>query len=255
MSAPHGFPSPPPASSASLGAPRSSNTEQGSPDAAAPLRLSGVTPPEPEPRTISQTSGSSEQTRADTEKQQTQSGVPPESDGTPVRKPSHFHRVDHSTDDDSFNSSSQYEGYSSFTTHSRMDVSSVLEHSSLLDDGGSRADDSVDSDIGFPARKDDGNSRPEEGASTDMDTTRESLCSPETSRNDTLESTMEGEASETPRTLDSLESTGVSILDSYLNDSSQIQDSSVASDDVSRSLTFASPQPSHKGKNRKIKES
>lgn len=214
-----------------------------------------MTSPEQEPHKVSQTSVSFGQIRAE-------SGIPPESgypvlDRAPIRKSSHFHGVEHSTDDE-FNSS-QYEGYSSFATPSRIDVSSILENSSLMHDGSLRADDSADSDNSFLAKRQmpqlDRTSHPEADTSTDMDTTGEGVCSLEASRNDTLDSTKEGEVSETQRTLDSLESTGGSILESSLNNPSQIQDSSVASDDVSRSHSFVSPQQSHKGKNLMIMES
>lgn len=248
----HSFLSAPPTSSASLGALQSSNTEPSSPNTVLP-QASRISSPEKEHCNVSQTSASYEQMQAGVEKQQTQDSFLSDSDysvldHTPVRKPSHFHRVDQSTDDESFNSSSQYESYSSFTTPSRMDVSSILENSSLMHDGGSRADQFTDSDSSFPARKQtpqyDRTPHTEEGASTDMDTTRESICS----LNNTLDSTKEAEVSETQRTLDSLVSTGGSVLDSSLNNSSQIQDSSVASEDVSMSHSFVSPQPSHKGK-------
>lgn len=252
VSAPHGFLSAPPASSVSLGALQSSDTEQSSPNTA-----SGLSSPEREPRQASQASVPFEQTEAGVGKQQTKSGVPPESEysglhHTPVRKSPHFHRVGHSTDDESFNNSSQYEGYPSFATSSRIDVSSVLENSSLMQEGGPGPDQPTDSDNSFHARgqtpQHDRASHTEEGASTDMDTTKESIFSSDASRNDPLDSTKEGEVAETHRTLDSLESAGESILDSPLNNFSQIQDSSVASDDVSRSHSFVSPQPSRKGK-------
>lgn len=256
VSAPHCFLSAPPTSSASLGALQSSNTEQSSPNTVLP-QASRISSPEQEPCQFSQASVPFKQVQAGVEKQQTKSGVPSESeysvlDHTPVRKSPHFHRVEHSTDDESFNNSSHYEGYPSFATSSRIDVSCVLENSSLIHERGSGPDQPTDSDNSFHVRRQtpqlDRTSHTEEGASTDMDTTRESVFSLEASRNDTLDSTKEGEVVETQRTLDSLESTGRSVLDSSLNNFSQSQDSSVASDDVSWSHSFVSPQPSHKGK-------
>lgn len=255
VSAPHCFLSASPTSSASLGALQSSNTEQSSPNTVLP-QASRISSPEQEPCQFSQASVPFEQIQAGVEKQQTKSGIPSESEysvlhRTPVRKSPHFHQVEHSADEESFNNSSQYEGYPSFATSSRIDMSSVLENSSLIHEGSSGPDQPTDSDNSFHVRRQtqlDGTSHTEEGASTDMDTTRESVFSLEASRNDTLDSTKEGEVAETQRTLDSLESTGRSVLDSSLNNFSQSHDSSVASDDVSRSHSFVSPQPSHKGK-------
>lgn len=253
VSTPHSFLSAPLASSASSG----SNAEQSCPNSVVPRALR-IPSPEQEPRKASQTSVSFEQIQAE-------GGVSPAPpypvlDHTPVRKAPHFHRVEHSTDEESFNSSSQYEGYSSFATPSRIDVSSILENSSLMHDGSSCADKSTDSDNSFLGTRRtsprDRSSHTEAGASTDVDTTRGSVCSLEASRSNTLDSSKEGGMSETQRTLDSLDSTGRSrnLLESSLN-SSQVQDSSVASADVSRSHSFMSPQQSQKGKNLIITES
>ncbi|XP_029689730.1 bromodomain adjacent to zinc finger domain protein 2A isoform X2 [Takifugu rubripes] len=245
VSTPHNFLSAL-ASSASSGALQSSNAEQSCPNSAVPQALR-ISSPEQEPHKVSQTSVSFEQIQAE-------SGVSPASqypglDHTPVRRSPHFHRVEHSTDDESFNNSSQYEGYSSFATPSRIDVSSILENSSLMHDGSSCADKSTDSDTSFLGTRQtslhDRTSRTEAGDSTDMDTTRGSVCSSEASRSNLLDSTKEGGMSETQRTVDSWDS-GTSILESSLN-SSQVQDSSVASADVSRSHSFVSPQQSQKG--------
>lgn len=246
VSTPHSFLSAPLTSSA----PSGSNAEQSCPNSVVPQALR-ISSPEQEPHKVSQTSAAFEQIQAE-------GAVSPASqypglDHTPVRRPPHFHRVEHSTDDESFNSSSQYEGYSSFATPSRMDVSSILENSSLMHDGSSCADKSTDSDSSFLGTRQtsphDRTSHTEAGASTDMDTTRGSVCSMEASRNNTLDSTKEGGMSETPRTVDSWDSTGRSVLESSLNNSSQVQESSVASADVSRSHSFVSPQQSQKGKN------
>lgn len=234
VSTPHNFLSAPLTSRASSGALQSSNTEQSCPNSVVPQALR-ISSPEQEPHQVSQTSVCFEQIQAES-----------------VRKSPHFHRVEHSTDDESFNSSSQYEGYSSFATPSRIGVSSFLENSSLMHDGSSCADKSTDSANSFLGTRQtsphDRSSHTEAGASTDMDTTRGSVCSLEASRSNTLDSTKEGGMSETQRTVDSLDSTGRSTLESSLNNSSQVQDSSVASADDSRSHSFVSPQQSQKGK-------
>lgn len=243
-STPHNFLSAPFTSSASSAA------LQSCPKSVVPQALR-ISSPEQEPHKLSQSPASFEQIRAE-------SGVSPASqypglDHTPTRRSPPFHRVEHSTDDESFNSSSQYEGYSSFATPSRIDVSSILENSSLIHDGSSCADKSTDSDDSFLGTRQtsphDRTSHTEAGASTDMDATRGSVCSLEASRSNTLDSTKEGGMSETQRTVDSWDSTGRSILESSLNYSSQVQDSSVASHEVSRSHSFVSPQQSQKGKN------
>lgn len=254
VSAPHSFLSAPPTSSASLGALQSSNTEQRSPNTVLP-QASKISSPEQEPRQVSQASVPFEQTQAGVERQQTKSSVPSEYsdlDHIPVRQSPHFHTVEHSTNNESFNISSQYEGYPSFASSSRIDVSSVLESSSLLHEDSSGPDQPTDSENSFHVRRQTPQhvrtAHTEEGASADMDTTRESsIFSLEASRNDTLDSTKEADTEETQSTLDSLESTGRSVLDSSHN-FSQIHDSSVASHDISRSHSFVSPQPSHKGK-------
>lgn len=251
VSAPHGFLSAPPTSRAFLGALQSSNTEQSSPHAVLP-QASRISSPE-----ISQASVPFQQVQAGVEEQQAKSGLLSESeysvlDHTPVRKSPHFHKVKPSADEESFNNSSQYEGFPSFATSSRTDASSVLDNSSLIHDGGSGPDQSPDSANSLHVRRQtpqhDRTLLTEQEASTDMDTTRESSFSLEASRNDTLDSTKEGKVSEIQRTLDSLESTGSSILDSPPSSFLQIQHSSVVSDDFSDSHSFVSPEPSHKGR-------
>lgn len=253
VSTAHNFLSAPLTPSAPSGALQGSNAEQSCPNSVVPQALR-ISSPEQEPHKVPQTSVAFEQTQAE-------SGASPAApypglDHAPVRRSPHFHRVEHSTDDESFNCSSQYEGYSSFATPSRIDVSSILENSSLMHDGSSCADKSTDSDGSFLGTRQtsphDRTSHTEAGASTDMDTTRGSVCSLEASRSITLDSTKEGGMSEAQRTVDSWDSTGRSLLESSLNNSSQVQDSSVASADVSRSPSFVSPQQSQKGKKKKL---
>lgn len=164
-------------------------------------------------------------------------------DQTPVRKPSHLHRAENLTDEQSFNSSSQFDEFSTFTTPSRIDVSSVLEKSSLVDD------DSFDNS--FHLRKDaprvDCTSHTEEEASTAFDTTRDSISSVEGSRDDTLDSTREEEISEAEETKDSCQITGDSMLESSLNNTSQMEEPPVHSSDVSKSRSFVPSQPSGTG--------
>ncbi|XP_044068494.1 bromodomain adjacent to zinc finger domain protein 2A isoform X2 [Siniperca chuatsi] len=171
---------------------------------------------------------------------------------TPLRKSSHLHstRVEHLTDEDSFDNSSHtaslFDGNSTFDTPSRIDVSSVLEKTSLLDGDSSCGDDSTHFDS-FHLRKDsslfDSTSHPEEEPSTAFDTTRDSSSPVEDSRDDTRE----GEESEAEETKDSFPVTGESMLESSLNNTSQMEEPSVNSSDVSNSRSFVPSQPGRQG--------
>lgn len=174
---------------------------------------------------------------------------------TPLRKSSHLHstRVEHLTDEESFDS--QFDGNSTFDTPSRINVSSVLEKSSFVGDDSSCVDDSAHFDSSFHLRKDtsrvDSTSHAEEEeeeeTSTAFDTTRDSSFSVEDSRDDTLDSTREGEMSQAEETKESCQITGESILESSLNNTSQMEECSVDSSDVSNSHSFVSSQPGRQG--------
>ncbi|XP_051279926.1 bromodomain adjacent to zinc finger domain protein 2A isoform X1 [Dicentrarchus labrax] len=188
-----------------------------------------------------------ENKETDSGKHHMQSSVSSESEDsmmeqTPLRKSSHLHstRVEHLTDEESFDNSSQFDGNSTFNTPSRIDVSSVLEKSSLVDDDSSCVDDSTHFDNSFHLRKDtsqfDSTSHAEEEQSTAFDTTRDSNSSVEDSRDDTLDSTREREMSEAEETKDSCQITGESGLESSLNNTSQMEEPSIDSSDVSNSF-------------------
>uniref|UniRef100_A0A8C4P0Q1 Bromodomain adjacent to zinc finger domain, 2A n=1 Tax=Dicentrarchus labrax TaxID=13489 RepID=A0A8C4P0Q1_DICLA len=166
-----------------------------------------------------------ENKETDSGKHHMQSSVSSESEDsmmeqTPLRKSSHLHstRVEHLTDEESFDNSSQFDGNSTFNTPSRIDVSSVLEKSSLVDDDSSCVDDSTHFDNSFHLRKDT--------SQFDM----------EDSRDDTLDSTREREMSEAEETKDSCQITGESGLESSLNNTSQMEEPSIDSSDVSNSF-------------------
>ncbi|KAM9351006.1 bromodomain adjacent to zinc finger domain protein 2A [Symphorus nematophorus] len=172
--------------------------------------------------------------QTDSEMHHMQSSVIHESqvEQTPLRKSSHLHstRVEHLTDEESFDDSSQ------FDTPSR-----VLEKSCLEDyDDSSCVDDSTHFDDSFHLTKDtsqfDSTSQAEEETSTAFDTTRDSSSFAEDSRDDTLDSTRDGETSEAEETQDSCQITGGSMLESSLNNTSQMEEPSVDSSDVSRSF-------------------
>lgn len=196
--------------------------------------------------------------QTDSEKHHMRSGVTSESEAsvaeqTPLRKSSHLRstRTEQLTDEESFDNSSQFDDNSTSGTPSRIDVSSVLEKSSLVDDDSSCVDDSTHFDDSFHVRKDtsrfDSTSYAEEETSTAFDTTRDSSSSVEDSRGDTLDSTREGETSEAEETKESCQITGESMLESSLNNTSQMEEPSVDSNDVSNSHSFAPSQQSRQG--------
>ncbi|XP_054464722.1 bromodomain adjacent to zinc finger domain protein 2A [Anoplopoma fimbria] len=152
---------------------------------------------------------------------------------SPLRKSSHLHstRLEHLTDEEeSFNDSSQtashFDGSSTFDSPSRIDVSSAFEKTSPLDGDSSCVDDSSHFDSSFHLRKDtsqfDSTSHAEDEPSSGFDTTGVSGYSVGDSREDTLDSTRDGETSEAEETKDSCQITGESMLES----SSQIEDPS-----------------------------
>ncbi|CAK6957513.1 bromodomain adjacent to zinc finger domain protein 2A isoform X2 [Scomber scombrus] len=161
---------------------------------------------------------------------------------TPLRESPHLHstRAEHLTDEERFDNSS--------CTASRIDASSFLEKTSLLDGDSSCVDDYDPFDSSFHLRKGtsqfDSTSKTEEEPSTAFDTTRDSCSSVDDSRDDTLDSTREGETSEAEETKDSCQITGESMLESSLNNTSQMEEPPVDSSDVSLSHSFV---PSRQG--------
>lgn len=197
--------------------------------------------------------------QTDSEKHHMQSGVISKAEDsmveqTPLRKSSHLHSTTvELTDKEDFDDSSQFDGESTFDTPSRIDVSSVLEKSSLIDADSSCIDDSANFDSSFHLRKAtsrfDSTSHTEEEPSTAFDTTRDSSFSVEDSRDDMLDSTRERETSEAEETKDSCQITGStdSMLESSLNNTSQMEEPSVDSSDVSNSRSFVTSQPGRQG--------
>ncbi|KAM7411566.1 hypothetical protein PAMA_021520 [Pampus argenteus] len=170
---------------------------------------------------------------------------------TPLRESPHLHstRVEHLTEESFDNSSltaSQFDGNSTCDTPSGIDASSFFEKTSLLDGDSSCLDDSAHFDS-FHLRKDtsqfDSTSNAEDEASTAFGTTRDSSSSMKDSRDD-MDSTRAGETSEAEETKDSCQITGESMLESSLNNTSQIDEPSVNSSDVS---FIHQTQPGHQG--------
>ncbi|XP_040905153.1 bromodomain adjacent to zinc finger domain protein 2A [Toxotes jaculatrix] len=167
----------------------------------------------------------------------------------------HSSRVEHMTDEESFDNSScaasQFDSNSKCDTPSRIEVSSIFEKTSHLGGDSSCIDHSTDFDYSSHLRKDtsqfDSTSHAEGEASTVFDTTRESSFSVEDSRDDTLDSTREGETSEAEETKNSCQTTGESMLESSLNNTSQMEEPSVDSSDVSNLSSFVQSQPGRQG--------
>lgn len=157
-------------------------------------------------------------------------------DQTPVRRPSHLYRVEDVTEVKSRNNSSQFGDYSTLTTPPRTDVSSGFEKSSLADDSSSCIDASTDFDssIKGPPRL-DGTTYTEDGTSTAFETTAESITSVEDSRDDTMGSTGQEEMPESEGTDTSSRMREDSMVESSLNNTSQMEEPSVDSSDMSQS--------------------
>lgn len=198
-------------------------------------------PYKPLQTTVAPDQSKSKNKQTDSEKRQ--SGVLCESEEqAPLRKSSHLHstKVEDLTDEDIFDDSSL------FDTPSRIKASSFMDKSSLADDESSRVDDSRHHDSSFPLRKD--TSFAEGDTSTAFDTTKDSSFSVEDSRDETLDSTREGETSEAEETKDGSQITGKSMLESSLNNTSQMDDPS----DVSDSRLYVPSQPGRQGKSLKF---
>ena len=194
-------------------------------------------PYKPLQTTVAPDQSKSKNKQTDSEKHQ--SGVLCESEEqAPLRKSSHLHstKVEDPTDDENFDDSSL------FDTPSRIKASSFMDKSSLADDESSRVDDSRHHDSSFPPRKD--TSFAEGDTSTAFDTTKDSSFSMEDSRDETLDSNREGETSEAEETKDGSQITGESMLESSLNNASQMEDPS----DVSDVRLHVPSQPSRQGK-------
>ena len=194
-------------------------------------------PYKPLQTTVAPDQSKSKNKQTDSEKHQ--SGVLCESEEqAPLRKSSHLHstKVEDPTDDENFDDSSL------FDTPSRIKASSFMDKSSLADDESSRVDDSRHHDSSFPPRKD--TSFAEGDTSTAFDTTKDSSFSMEDSRDETLDSNREGETSEAEETKDGSQITGESMLESSLNNTSQMEDPS----DVSDVRLHVPSQPSRQGK-------
>ncbi|KAF7664391.1 hypothetical protein LDENG_00178320 [Lucifuga dentata] len=155
------------------------------------------------------------------------------------------------TCDDLSGSASPFDGNSTRDVSAGINNSSVLENTSRLDNNSSCVDNSTHLDNSFLRREEtsqfDDTSLVGEEPSSVCDITRNSSCSMEDSRADTLDSTKAGETTEADETKDSFQSTGASMLESSLNNISQTKEPDVDSHDGSISRSFVSPQPVNQG--------
>ena len=162
-------------------------------------------------------------------------------------------RVEHLTEEQSFDNSSHtashYDGNSTCDTPSGINVSSVLETTSLLGGDDSCLGGPAHFDHSSPMRKDtslfDSKPSPKEKQSSTFNSTRNSSFSEEDSGDDTRNSTREGDTSEADQT-SSFQVTGESMLESSLNNTSQIEEPPVDSS-VSNSHSVVSSQPDLQG--------
>lgn len=145
---------------------------------------------------------------------------------TPLRKSPQLHstRIDHLTDEESFDNST-------CDTPSKFEVSSVLEKTSLLTGDSSCLDDSTQFDSTSQAE-----------GETSFYTTRDSNFSVDDSRDETMDSTRDGETSEADETKNSCQMTGQSMLESSLNNTAEMEEPPADSSDVTNS------QADHRGK-------
>lgn len=162
---------------------------------------------------------------------------------SPFRKSPQLNRTSFAN---SSHPASQYDGNSTCDTPSRISVCSTLEKPSFLSGDSSCIDDSTHFDSSFHPRQAtsqfDNTSHAEEEPSSIFDTSADSSFSVEDSRDNTLDSTREGETSEAEETRNSCEITGESVPESSLDNTSQTEEPPVDSSDVSNLRSFVSPQ-------------
>ncbi|XP_069382190.1 bromodomain adjacent to zinc finger domain protein 2A [Paralichthys olivaceus] len=216
------------------------------------------------PRKSLQTTVASDQMaknkQKDYEKHQMQSSVSETEDSTmeqtqPRKSPQHHSmRVEHLTEDSLDNSShaaSQFDNSSTCDTPSRLEVSSVFEKSSIFDGDSLCTDDSANFGNSSYLRKDtcqfDSTSNAEGEPSTAYDSTRDSSFSMEDSRDNMLDSTRDEETSEAEETKNTSQIPGESMLESSLNSSAQIDETSVDSTDGSKPRLLVPSQSGRQG--------
>lgn len=153
------------------------------------------------------------------------------------------HHKSHQPDKESCDDA-QFDYNSLSDTPPRKEGSADLKRASLLDGDSSCIDESTHFDNRFPLRQDssqfDSTFYADEELSTPFDTTVDS-----SSRNDALDSTREGETSEAEESENSFQVTSESMLESSLNNTSQLEESSVDLSNVSN--LCPSSQPGHQG--------
>lgn len=175
--------------------------------------------------------GNSERNPSDSERRHVQSGVICGADDslldqTPLKRPSHQHTAASAAEAKSLNESSQCSEPSALTTPSRTEASSLTEVSSNLDSSVAQSQE--------PSRL-DSTSCAEESTRSAFETTGGSVYFADDSRYDTMDSTRGEETMESEEAEDSNLTRDESMLDSSLNDTSQMNEPSVDWSDVSQS--------------------
>lgn len=164
-------------------------------------------------------------------------------DQAPLRKSPYLSRTSFAN---SSHPASQYDGNSTCNTPSGISVDSTLEKTSLLGGDSSWIEDSTHFDNSFHVRKGnsqfDNTSCAEEEPSSIFDNSVDSSFSVEDSRDNTLDSTREGETSEAEETRNGCEITGESVMESSLDNTSQTEEPPVDLSDVSNTHLFVSSQ-------------
>ncbi|XP_014841967.1 PREDICTED: bromodomain adjacent to zinc finger domain protein 2A isoform X1 [Poecilia mexicana] len=163
---------------------------------------------------------------------------------TPIGKPPHLKstRLQHQPNEESFDISSEISSFydkSTFDSPSRLCASSILEKTSHIDGDASFLGDSSQ----FDTSQLDTTSCVEQGQSATFDSSGEGSFSVEDSRDDTMESTREEEASEVEATRNSSQVTEGSMLESSLDTTTQTGDSAADSSHLNNSCLSASSQP------------
>ncbi|KAM6924373.1 bromodomain adjacent to zinc finger domain protein 2A [Xenentodon cancila] len=158
------------------------------------------------------------------------------------------HLTDKQSFDNTSHTASYYDGSSTCDTPSDINVSSVMEKTSLLCSDSSPLDDSSHFDNSFPMIGDSCQfDKTEEEQSATFDSAHDGRVPVENSRDDTVDMTKEGETSEAEEIRNSCQITGGFMLKSSLKNTSHNGEPPVDSNDVSNSHLFVSSQSVSQG--------
>lgn len=183
--------------------------------------------------------GNSEKNLNDSERRHVQSSVVCGSndsvrDQTPIKRPLHQHTAASATEAKSLNESSQFSEPSALTTPSRTDTSSLADDRSSLAEASSDFDSSV-APSQDPSRLESTTCAEESTRSASaFETTGESVSFADDSRYNTMDSARREVTMESEEPEDSSLMRDESMLESSLNDTSQMDEPSVDLSDVSQ---------------------